>query len=189
MRARLLLSAFLISATVTASQSACSIFYECIYVTLVGYQVCAKLEPVISTDLASGEAVEIVEVGGDPPLGCTCMHPDTAAIWDADPLDPQLDPLYDQMQEDARVACEELAIELGADPTPCDTALLNEATASKELEQSLSCQFAEGSIDDNPNCPPGGEDEVAFETGEAADTSTDTDEGGVVVIPDLPKQP
>ncbi len=189
MRARLLLSALLLSTAVTASQSACAIFYECIYVTLSGYQVCANLEPVISTDLASGEAVEIVDANGFPPSGCTCMHPGTAEIWDASPLDPQLDPLYDQMQEDARVACEALAIEVGADPTPCDAALLDEPTAQKGPEKSASCPFADGSIDDNPNCPPGGEDEVVFETGEATDTATDTDEGGVIIIPDLPKQP
>ncbi|MFV8749500.1 hypothetical protein ACNOYE_02990 [Nannocystaceae bacterium ST9] len=185
MRGRLLLSAFLLAATVAASQSACLFQFECIYVPVSGYLACAELEPVISTD-GSGEAIEIATADGFRPLGCACMHPNTAEIWDTDLFAPELEPIFDQIQEDARVACEELAIELGADPTPCDTAPIDKTTAYKGQGTTSECAFSDGDIDDDRDCPPLGVDEVSFETGTE---DTDTDDGGVVIIPDLPKQP
>jgi hypothetical protein len=187
MRARLLLSAFLVSAAVAASQSACTAFYECIYVTYKGYQVCADLEPVSSIDRA-GVPIEIATSLGFPPRGCSCMHPDSVELWDANQLDPVFDPVFEQIRADAQVACEELAIGLGADPTPCDAAVVDKSTGFHSEGPTAQCPFSDGDIDDDPDCPPIGEDEVSFETGDD-DTETDTTDGGVVIIPDLPKQP
>ncbi|MFV8753919.1 hypothetical protein ACNOYE_25520 [Nannocystaceae bacterium ST9] len=183
MKARLLLAAFLASVVVASSQPACTSFYDCIYVTLEGYRICADLEPVVTITRA-GEAIEVVDEFGQPPTGCTCMHPDTVSLWEQNPLDPTLDPLFDQMQDDAVVACKELAIELGADPIPCESALIDKSTANKDAGTTSKCPFAANDIDDN--CPPVGEDEVGFTTD---GTDTTGDDGGVVVIPDLPKQP
>ncbi len=186
MRAGLLVSAFLLSATVAASQPACLIFVDCIYVPVRGYRACGVLQPVLSTTDAG--AIEIVDELGLPPDGCTCIHPDTAAILDANPLDPQLDPIFDQIQAAARVDCEELALELGADPTPCATAVINKASVDKG-QATDKCLFADGDIDDDPDCPPSGEDEVGFTTTDEGTDTGETDDGGVVQIPDLPKQP
>ncbi|MFV8754119.1 hypothetical protein ACNOYE_26535 [Nannocystaceae bacterium ST9] len=175
----------MLSAVVAASQSACVVPFECIYYTYEGYQICANLEPVISSDRA-GE-VAVVDDLGNPPAGCTCMHPDTVEIFEADPLDPQLDPIYEQIGEDARVICEELALQLLVDPTPCETAKVDENTASKGANTTSKCPFV-GDMDDEDkdgNCPPfGAVDEVGYTT-----DTTDTDGGGVVVIPDLPFEP
>lgn len=190
MRARLLFATFLASAVVTASQPACTSFYDCIYVPSKGYRVCGRLEPVISTTMA-GEMIEIVDEVGDPPLGCTCMHEFTQPVWDANQLAPELDPLYEQMEADARIDCEDLALQLGADPLPCDTAKIDRPTAERGEERTDKCLFSEGDIDEE--CPPYGEDGVNFTTDDGADeagesTDTDTTDDGPV-IPDLPKQP
>lgn len=193
MRARLLLAGFLGSTVVAASQGACTGFYDCLYVPAPGYRVCADLEPVLSVTMA-GEPIAIVDPLGQVPFGCTCMHWDTQPLWDLDPLDPKLDPLYEQMHDDAMVACEELAIELDADPLPCFDAKLNEMTASANTEPTQACLFADGDIDDDPDCPPYGEDGVFFTTegsADEADDTSDTDTGGgdVSIFPDLPKEP
>lgn len=193
MRAPLLLCTFLASAVVAALQPACTSFYDCIYVPSKGYQVCAELEPVLSVTRA-GDPIEIVNELGRPPTGCTCMHEFTQPTWDANPLDPQLDPLYEQMQEDARVACEELALQLGADPLPCDVAMIDKTTAKRGEGKTDKCLFSDGDIDDDPDCPPFGEDGVFFTTGEGGDeadgdsSESDSSDGGPI-LPDLPKQP
>lgn len=192
MRIRLLLATFCATAVVTALQPGCTGFYDCLYVPSMGYRVCGQLEPVISTTMA-GDVIEIEDDLGAPPSGCTCMHEFTQPAWDVDQLAPEMDPLYEQMEIDARIDCEELALQLGADPLPCETAKIDKPTAERGEERSDKCLFSEGDIDDDPDCPPYGEDGVNFttddgadEAGEPTDTST-TDDGPV--IPDLPKQP
>lgn len=186
-RKALLLLGFLASGITGASQAGCTAFIDCIYVTLEGYRVCAELEPVFSVTRA-GDPIEIVDEFGAPPTGCTCMHPDTAPIFDANQFDPALDPLYEQMQEDARAACESMALDLLADPTPCDTAAINKSVANRDLGTTYKCPFSEGDIDNDPDCAPVGEDEVGFTTTDDEAGTTETDDGGVV-IPDLPKTP
>lgn len=154
MRLRLLVAIFLASAGITASQPACIVPFECINYTLDGFLVCGRLEPVSSQGRA-GE-IEITDDFGLPPEGCTCMFPDTESIWLDDPLALQLDPLYEQMQEDARIACEELAIKLEADPTPCDAALIDKTTATKSEGTTPKCPFTveQSDEDKDGNCPP-----------------------------------
>ncbi len=72
-----LIMGFVLSAVVAASQSACVIPFECIYYTYEGYQACAVLEPVFSSDRA-GE-LEIVDEFGDPPMGCSCQRASSLA--------------------------------------------------------------------------------------------------------------
>ncbi len=187
MRVAALLSGFLVSAVVAASQSACILPFECIYFTIEGYQVCAILEPVISSD-RTGQ-VEIVDEFGESPEGCTCLHPDTAIIFDANQFDPQLDPIYEQIEADARVHCEELAIQMLADPSPCETAKVDKSTAQRSEETTSKCRFVADMTDEDKDgkCPPfGALDEVGYTT---EGTDTDTDEGGVIVVPDLPFEP
>lgn len=189
-RNAILMLGFVVSGLVGASQAGCTAFYDCIYVPFEGYRVCAELEPVLSVTRA-GDPIEIVDELGNPPSGCTCMHPDTVPTFEANVLDPVLDPLHLQMQDDARAACESMALDLLADPSPCDTAIIDKVTATKDEGTTIKCLFSDGDIDDDPDCPPVGEDEVGFTTDdEASGTDTgETDEGGVVTIPDLPKQP
>lgn len=190
MKVRLLVAGFLLSATSAISQSGCIVPFECVYYTIEGYRVCARLEPVMSTGRSG--PVAILDDDGFSPEGCTCMHPDTAEIWLADPLNPQLAPLYEQMEEDARVRCEALALEQGADPLPCDTATLDVPTAVKDDETSSSCDFVVEYTDEDKDgvCPPlDGVDEVGYTTD--SDSTEDSDSGSDtgVLIPDLPKQP